>query len=94
MSNTTCVHVIISGRVQGVYYRAWTGSTARERGLTGWVRNRSDGTVEAVFCGDATEVEKMLEECKSGPPAARVVDIQRKDWTGEVPVDFQKRDTV
>ncbi len=89
-----CVHAIITGRVQGVYYRAWTVSAAKERGLKGWVRNRTDGTVEAVFCGDAAVVEDMLKACKEGPPAARVDNITRSEWTGEVPSDFQKLETV
>lgn len=94
MSKPLCVHAIISGRVQGVYYRAWTVGAARERSLTGWVRNRFDGTVEAVFCGDAALVEDMLAACKEGPPSARVDAIAREEWQGEVPKDFRKLDTV
>jgi acylphosphatase len=69
-------HVLIRGRVQGVGYRAWTETVAHERGLGGWVRNRRDGAVEAVFTGDAMAVEAMLSACRRGPPAARVDDLQ------------------
>ena len=64
------VTVRIEGRVQGVYYRAWTDETARELGLDGSVRNASDGSVEAVFSGPADKVEEMLG-VRHGPPDAR-----------------------
>lgn len=66
---------MISGRVQGVWYRAWTVKEATALGLDGWVRNRADGTVEAVFSGEDTNVGAMLEACKTGPRLARVKDI-------------------
>ncbi len=66
------LRVRIHGRVQGVWFRAWTQKTAQSLGLTGWVRNRSDGTVEAHFSGPAEAVEKMLELVWQGPAAARV----------------------
>ena len=69
------VHVVISGRVQGVWYRAWTEGEAAGRGLNGWVRNRSDGTVEAVFSGTETEVAAMLDACKTGPRLASVKEL-------------------
>lgn len=72
---TTSVHVVIRGRVQGVWYRSWTVQEATKRGLTGWVRNRMDGTVEALFHGAAHQVEAMLAACLRGPPAARVDGI-------------------
>ena len=71
------VHVTISGRVQGVWYRAWTQKMATELGLSGWVRNRSDGRVEAVFCGPTTKVAEMIGKCRKGPPLARVEDIRQ-----------------
>ena len=71
------VHVVISGRVQGVWYRAWTEGEAAGRGLNGWVRNRSDGTVEAVFSGTETEVAAMLDACKTGPRLASVNRVLR-----------------
>ena len=70
------LRAVISGRVQGVWFRGWTERQARARGLDGWVRNCPDGTVEAVFSGASTEVDAMLEECRDGPPAARVKAIE------------------
>lgn len=66
------VRVSIEGRVQGVWYRGWTVQEAQRRGIAGWVRNRRDGTVEAVFHGVDQQVEDMVEACWNGPPAARV----------------------
>ena len=66
------VTVRIEGRVQGVYFRAWTYETAQSLGLDGTVRNTSDGAVEAVFSGPSDTVAKMLELCERGPDAARV----------------------
>jgi len=67
--------VFVSGRVQGVFYRATTRDTARERGVDGWVRNLADGRVEAVFEGAAEDVEEMVEWCHEGSPQARVEDV-------------------
>ena len=75
MTKTTR-HVIISGRVQGVWFRGWTKQQASSLGLTGWVRNRRDGTVEAIFQGDAADIDAMLNACWQGPPAANVTDIR------------------
>jgi acylphosphatase len=75
MRETRTVSVVIKGRVQGVSYRAWTQGEARDRGLTGTVRNRDDGAVEAVFSGSPEAVTDMLTLCRSGPPGARVADI-------------------
>jgi len=69
------VRVVISGRVQGVWFRAWTVQEATARGLDGWVRNRSDGTVEAVFQGAPEAVDVMIAACRRGPPAARVAAV-------------------
>jgi acylphosphatase len=73
--DTYSVHVRISGRVQGVGYRAWTADEARRRGLAGWVRNRPDGDVEAVFSGPRAAVDAMIEACRKGPALARVGDV-------------------
>jgi acylphosphatase len=72
----TAVRVIIEGRVQGVGYRIWTEREARQRRLRGWVRNRDDGTVEALFAGEETEVRGMIEACRQGPRMASVTHIQ------------------
>ncbi|WP_230293809.1 acylphosphatase [Croceicoccus sp. Ery5] len=68
--------LICHGKVQGVFYRNWTVSTARGLGLTGWVRNRGDGTVEAVLEGDDAAVEAMIAAMHEGPPRARVDSIE------------------
>jgi acylphosphatase len=72
----TQVHVVISGRVQGVWYRASTRQKAEELGLTGWVKNTADGNVEAVFEGDKSTVHEMIAWCWIGPPLAKVVDVK------------------
>jgi acylphosphatase len=74
-------HVWISGRVQGVFFRAHTCKTARSLGLTGWVRNLSDGRVEAVFEGDDVAVEAMLAWCRTGTPPARVDHLEALEET-------------
>jgi acylphosphatase len=66
----------VSGTVQGVYYRASTRDAARKRGVDGWVRNREDGRVEAVFEGPRGRVEEMVEWCHEGSPAADVEDVE------------------
>ncbi len=70
------VHVFVSGKVQGVFFRSGTKNKADELGLTGWVRNLLDGRVEAVFEGEEVEVEKMLEWCRKGPEYARVREVE------------------
>lgn len=77
MTGETAVRVVIRGRVQGVWFRGWTVDEATRRGLRGWVRNRRDGTVEAVFVGPRDKVEAMIDACRDGPPAARVDAIER-----------------
>jgi acylphosphatase len=78
------VRLVITGRVQGVAYRAWAVQEARRRGLTGWVRNLRDGSVEAVLQGGEHEVEMMIIACRRGPPLARVTDIAREPFAGTV----------
>jgi acylphosphatase len=78
---STIRHVMIHGRVQGVGYRAWTEYTAVQHGLEGWVRNRRDGTVEAVFAGSEQAVAHMIEACRRGPSAARVDAVDARDAT-------------
>lgn len=69
-------HVIISGKVQGVFFRAHTKSIADRLGVKGWVRNLPDGRVEAVFEGERDSVEEVIEWCWRGPPAARVTNVE------------------
>ncbi|MCX7817215.1 MAG: acylphosphatase [Syntrophales bacterium] len=73
------VHLFISGRVQGVAFRAYTQEQAYLLGLSGWVRNLRDGRVEAVFEGPKESIEAMIEWCKVGPPGARVVHVEVVD---------------
>ncbi|MFC7046292.1 acylphosphatase [Halobacteriaceae archaeon GCM10025711] len=81
----TRAHVFVSGRVQGVYYRANTREQARDRDVDGWVRNLDDGRVEAVFEGDEDAVEELVEWCHTGSPSAMVedVDVEYAEPQGE-----------
>ncbi len=78
-------HVYVSGRVQGVFFRAETAEFARRLGVCGWVRNLSDGRVEALFEGDLDDVEKAVDFCRKGPRGAHIrdVDVAWDDWEGE-----------
>ena len=85
MEEKVRAHAVISGRVQGVFFRLETKHAAEGYGVFGWVRNRRDGTVEAVFEGSEKNVMSILEWCKKGPPVAKVsrVDVQWEDYIGE-----------
>ena len=78
-------HVFITGRVQGVFFRATTRDEAKKNRVTDWVRNLADGRVEAVFEGNKQDVENMLEFCHKGPSMAHVTDmeIKREKFEGE-----------
>lgn len=76
MSDRKTVRVRIEGRVQGVWFRGWTVDEAQARGLTGWVRNRRDGSVEAVFSGPAAQVDDMVKACGRGPSTAAVSNVE------------------
>lgn len=76
-------HVRVSGRVQGVFFRANTSKTAIALGLTGWVRNLPDGRVEALFEGEAGNAEAMLAWCRTGTPPARVDHVEVAEETAE-----------
>jgi acylphosphatase len=86
---TRTVTVRIEGRVQGVYYRAWTDRTARALGLDGTVRNRDDGGVEAVLSGPVHKVNEMLRLCADGPPDARVSKVTVIQEGGTVAPGFR-----
>lgn len=75
MADRTRAHVFVSGTVQGVYYRASTRDAARDAGVDGWVKNRDDGRVEAIFEGPEDAVSEMIEWCQKGSPAADVEDV-------------------
>ena len=74
-------HVVVRGRVQGVGYRMWTEDLAERLGLAGWVRNRRDGSVEAVFAGPEQAVTAAIEACRTGPRGAHVevLDVEEGD---------------
>ena len=78
-------HVVVSGRVQGVFFRSETQDEANRRNVSGWVRNLPDGRVEAVFEGEKEDVDRLIEFCRRGPPGARVskVDVQWEGYVGE-----------
>ena len=79
------VHVFVSGRVQGVFFRVETRHEAMKRNVAGWVRNASDGRVEAIFEGEKEDVENLVDFCRKGPSAARVtgIDVQWQEYAGE-----------
>lgn len=86
MSNARA-HVIISGTVQGVYFRAETRDQALALGVTGWVKNRPEGSVEGLFEGKREAVEKLISWCRQGPPDADVSDVAVtwESYRGEFP---------
>ena len=81
------IHVIVRGRVQGVYYRASAQREARQYGLTGWVKNRADGTIEIVAEGEEVSIRELYGWAQKGPTAARVerVDTRWRSFTGDFP---------
>lgn len=81
MSDQRCVRVSITGRVQGVGFRAWMVRQANARSLSGRVRNLPGGVVEAVFCGPPEAVDEMIEACKDGPNWAIVAAVEVSDET-------------
>lgn len=86
--------VRITGVVQGVGYRAWAEEAAKVRGLSGWVRNRRDGSVEALFHGSADAVAAMIEDCRDGPSHARVEAVEIIAEGGDTPERFEIRPTA
>lgn len=84
--------VLVSGRVQGVFYRASCAEQARAADLAGWVRNLSDGRVEAWFEGDDDAVGRLVEWCRSGPPRAAVTDLQVEDVEPSGATSFDVRE--
>ena len=89
-AETVAVRVRVRGRVQGVWYRAWTVKCARRLGLTGWVRNCDDGSVEAQFVGRSDAVEAMVARCRDGPPLAQVTEVERRPGADDGNVDFRE----
>ncbi|MGD8971090.1 MAG: acylphosphatase [Desulfobacterales bacterium] len=90
MEENVRAHIIISGIVQGVFFRVETQRAAQRYGVNGWVRNKRDGTVEALIEGERDKVEAMLDWCRKGPPRAVVdrVDVAWEKYSGET-ADFR-----
>lgn len=94
MAEHTTIHLRISGRVQGVGYRAWVLRTARKLNLSGWVRNLTDGTVDAVAQGPVDAVNQLIADCHAGPTLARVTAVDTIPVENAERFDgFQQRDT-
>ena len=98
-NEVSAVRMVVHGRVQGVGYRAWAHHQAELHGLAGWVRNRSDGSVEAVICGPSDLVQVMLKTCHDGPRHAEVESVEAEplppDTAGIEPGSkFVVRETV
>lgn len=86
------VHLRVRGRVQGVWFRGSLQAQARRRGVRGWVRNRSDGSVEAVLEGDPAAVRAVVDWARTGPPGARVTDVEEHaEPPGDACADFEVR---
>lgn len=87
MSDRVRAHVLVEGRVQGVYFRSYTQDAAESNSVCGWVRNLYDGRVEAVFEGEKESIEKVINWCRHGPPGAHVTDVSVtwQPYTGEFP---------
>ncbi|XP_057535165.1 uncharacterized protein LOC130813355 isoform X2 [Amaranthus tricolor] len=88
------IRCVIKGRVQGVFYRNWTIENASQLGLKGWVRNRRDGSVEALFSGKAETVDEMLQRCRRGPPDAMVTALEANPSNEDPGTGFERKPTV
>jgi acylphosphatase len=86
MTDRARVHLLVSGRVQGVAFRAYTEEEAQRLGVRGWVRNLPDGRVELEGEGERDAVEALVAWCRHGPPAARVdgVEVEWREWRGDL----------
>ena len=91
---TKAVRVEISGLVQGVGFRLWCAEEARGRHLSGWVRNRRDGIVEAALGGDVVMVDAMLDRIRQGPPGSSVADVVVAPCEEALPPRFEVRETA
>lgn len=84
-----CIHAIVSGKVQGVFYRESTRQMAQSLSITGWVKNNSNGTVELIACGSKEHIEKLISWLHEGPPAARVTEVVIHDMPAENHTQFK-----
>lgn len=85
------LHLLIKGKVQGVFYRATARDTAEKLGILGWIRNTADGNVEAVVCGPEDRLAEFIHWCKQGPPRARVTDVTITEQPAESFSAFEVR---
>lgn len=88
------MHLIIEGKVQGVGYRVWFFKQAKDARLSGWVRNRHNGTVEAVISAEEEILSVFIKSCWHGPMAARVDKVTNKPYSGPVPSNFEVLPTI
>lgn len=86
--------LIVHGQVQGVFYRGWTVEAARGLGLSGWVRNRRDGTVEILARGTREALDALAQRCREGPIAAKVERIEQSESDERPPPGFEQRPTL
>jgi len=93
-SDIVAVHARIEGKVQRVWYRNWTVENATKRGLTGWVRNRTDGSVEAVFAGPKDQVDDMVKVCWQGSPKSQVTNVITEACDVPTEPGFREIDTL
>ncbi len=91
---TTAIRLTVTGRVQGVGFRAWTCREARSYGLRGWVRNRGDGSVEMLLIGHEEAIDAMVGDCREGPELAEVEEVTFTAATDDGSPDFTERPTV
>jgi len=91
MGNQIGCHVRLTGHVQGVFFRAWAQGHARELGVSGWIRNCRDGSVEAHLAGDENAVTRMIERMRRGPSNARVEEFEIEDAAPESTGRFEVR---
>lgn len=91
MSDRSAVRLLVSGRVQGVGFRYWTVGEAKRLGLAGWVRNRSDGTVEILAIGQADALSQLAQSCRHGPSHARVTAVARGAAPDDGSRDFRQK---
>ncbi|XP_041026511.1 acylphosphatase-like [Juglans microcarpa x Juglans regia] len=91
--STRTVRVVVKGRVQGVFYRNWTVENAVQLGLKGWVRNKRDGSVEALFSGNPDTVQEMEQRCRRGPPDAMVTGLQVFPTSDDPGSGFERKRT-
>ena len=86
-------HIVVNGRVQGVNFRSAAQDTAQDIGVTGWVRNRDDGSVEMLVEGDDDAVDRMVEWARTGPSSAEVTDVDATDTDPQGSTSFEQRET-